>query len=169
MIYLSKETVILPKIEYSTTDLDNMKTVFEKLKNHHLHKGETLTVSDTYINLILKDNLDLENRFYIRFIQDSANVLFSLPIPFMRRFANGSCNVAILYNNGTLDISITDLIINDMLMSDKEMNSLEAVIKSYLSRNKRLNQYLQSISSVSIKNDTLYITFSSVDIHDNGS
>ncbi len=159
MVFLSKETMILPKIEYSDTDLDSMNNIFEVLKHPQDHHGEKVMLRDTQINLMFKDKLDLENRFYIHFEENKANVRFSLPVPFVRRFANGSCSAEISYSDTDFHITISNLTINDILMSDAEINSLESVLINYLDRDKRVKEYVKFISEAFIQDNILHIEF----------
>ena len=95
--------------------------------------------------------------FTFTFEDNKANVRFSLPVPFVRRFANGSCSADLSYSDEHLHIAISDLTINDIVMSDAEINSLENVVINYLDRDKRVKEYMKYISKLYIQDNMLHI------------
>ena len=170
MVFLSKETLILPKIEHTATDIDQINSQFAILKVPQEHDNATLSLSDTQLNLILKDKLNLENRFYVHFDNDDkASLLFSLPIPFLKRFANGSCMTEVSYIDNKLKLAISDLSINGILIDSEEIESLERVLENYLMHDKHVQKYLHALSRIYIKNSKLHIEFSAATTKDNES
>lgn len=160
MVFLSNEAMILPKIEYTTADLETSENKYNILHNPQSHKNETVTLTSTEVNLILKEKYDLENRLYVQFADNRVSVQFSLPVPLLGRFANGACLFDFEYiHRSPVDISIDELVVNELSLDEKEQTSLEGAFESFITKQKSIQTYLRHIESISIDDDVLVIRF----------
>ncbi|MCB1196645.1 hypothetical protein KDK77_10710 [bacterium] len=157
--YLSSETIILPKTEYSENDGKSIETTFHQLKNYSTVSLDRVFLDQKTINYIITEKLIKAKRIFIALSDNTMHVMFTLPFPFTNKFLNGSMDMLCSYDNDTLSIDISELRINNTPIEDITEQTIETFAINYFYEHPRIKDFLQSLESLTIANDTAVFKF----------
>lgn len=157
--YLSSETIILPKTDYSENDGKSIETTLQLLKNYSTASLDRVSLDQKGINYIITEKLIKAKRIFVTLSDDTMHVIFTLPFPFTNKFLNGSMEMLCSYENDSLSIDISELTINNTPIEDDTEQTVETFAINYFYEHPRIKDFLQSLESLAITNDTLEFKF----------
>lgn len=156
--YLSAERSILPKMEYTDDDIVAMEEKLALLREPDNHGSETISFSSAEINLILKEKFDLAKQMRVTLHDERLHLDYTFPFPIGGKHINGNMEMRSVYENGQLDLRITEGFANDKQLEEPVVNTLEDTLENIV-REHILKSAGDIIKSIIIKDSNVYITF----------
>jgi len=157
--YLSKETDIFPVLEYRQQDIESMTEKYSVMSNPEKAKNQTVNLNSTELNLILRDKFKLSNRIRTDFIDNKIHILFSIPIPLFGKFFNGSAIINIHQLDNKTNFEIIALNANGIEVDTVSLKVINNFMIKLKEKNKNINDFLTSCSSIEIKDNKLFLSF----------